>query len=211
MAGRLIALEGIDAAGKATHAKTLTARLMRAHTVTFPSYRITACGPVILDKLTEKWWIDTNDTNIDINCTEALVLQALMVVDKLEWAADIRKFLLEGFDVVLDRYWGSAIAYGQADGLEEGFLRKIHALLPQPDVWVLLDIPPEESIRRRPERRDVYEKRAGLMETVRKNYLRLFKEGGPKWRTIDATGPVALVQERLWRAIATDYTAGDKA
>lgn len=59
-----------------------------------------------------------------------------------------------GTTVVMDRYWPSTAAYARARGVEED-LEHLAALLPRPDVSVLLTLDEEERIRRLIGRGDV--------------------------------------------------------
>lgn len=202
----LIAFEGQDASGKATHSQMLATRMMReannpTRVIDFPAYKNTVTGPAILANLTQESHPDPK--------ANALVLQCLMTVNRLELAGTIREELRAGNSVVLDRYWGSAMAYGMADGLDPLFIKTIHEGLPQPDLWLLLDIPPEESSRRRPERRDRYEKQPGLMAQVSKNYKAWFEENSAsgRWVVIDGTGPAAAVHARVWAAVVKQFKA----
>lgn len=104
---------------------------------------------------------------------------------------------------MLDRYFASGLVYGQADGLSFEYLCRIHSALPWADVWVLVDIPAEESVRRRPKRRDEYERRVGLMEQVRSSYVRLFNDPPTmgRWVIVDGMGSEDEVHERIYSAV----------
>jgi thymidylate kinase len=103
---------------------------------------------------------------------KALIIQCVMLVDRIEYLP-----LLQRYDrdpdrlLILDRYYLSGLVYGRADGLDRLWLSRIHASLPMPDVFFLLDIPVSESVRRRPDRRDYYEKNTKKLEQVRQLYL----------------------------------------
>lgn len=191
----IVAIEGIDGSGKATQAKlladcldgrswagspTFTAKpcLRRS----FPAYG-TELGGLIAGMLKEDWRI-TNETecgpdaDMNIDHVSAFVLQCLMTVNRLELADEIEyRNSTEGLDVVLDRYWASAVAYGAADGLDPKWLEAIHSRLPKAH-HVLIDVPVDESWKRRPERRDVYEADRGRLERAREEYLALWERKG---------------------------------
>jgi thymidylate kinase len=128
-------------------------------------------GWTLVSKLAKSWSLD-----------KGYVIQSLMLADRLEhivmlktFAADPKKLL------ILDRYYLDAYVYGQADGLSLEWLEITHSVLPRADVSFLLDIPVEESIRRRPERRDYYERNTAKLERVREIYLSEFR-----WRQRNA-------------------------
>jgi thymidylate kinase len=55
--------------------------------------------------------------------------------------------------------------------------------LPQPDLTILLDIPPDVSARRKTADRDKYERDLALLARVRESYLSQAAEGG--WLRLD--------------------------
>lgn len=205
----LIACEGVDACGKNTHTQ-LIAQKLDGVVIDFPHYS-TVVGKLIKDNLTGFWTVhcdyDPYEPCYDSPDVNALVLQYLMFVNRAEMVPQIKHYLDRNRTVILDRYYASGMVYGKADGLGEESLKSletIHALLPQPDLWLLLDITAEESVRRRPERRDRYEKTPGLMEKVRAGYLQLFadKKSLGNWVVVDGMGEKEEVHTRLMSAIA---------
>jgi thymidylate kinase len=211
----IIAVEGIDASGKNTQTKLLADRL-HGEVIAFPDYTTTA-GDAILGNLKGEWSARIS-IGMEPQCLDeqnrlskvreqaesqlnAMVLQSLMTINRIELMPRVGELRMRNKHVVFDRYYGSALVYGGLDGLEEEWIARIQAPLPEPDAWVLIDIPPEESVRRRPERRDRYEKQPGLMGRVRQSYLSLFKRQGAHWHVVDGLGTVEEVHERVWYAI----------
>lgn len=208
----LIAIEGMDASGKATHAKLL-ARELDGIVIDFPHYS-TPTGKLILGHL-KKWWETRRDPLVDefkstehagLELLDPMVFQCLQTVNRLELLPEILKHDNKQQTVIFDRYWASAVVYGTLDGLDEEWIRRIQAPLPDPDLWFFLDIPASESIRRRPERRDRYEQQPGLMPKVRDRYRALFEgeaakeenQGvGKSWFIIDGMGTKEEVHERI--------------
>lgn len=195
-------LEGMDACGKATYTKLITEALQSrgidASHGSFPDY--TNLSGQALAKLFKGEW------DIADPLTRATVLQSLQTMSRLENRKDIDPFVNNPNRIrILDRYFASGLVYGEADGLPMQVLVDIHSYLPQADLWLLIDIPPEESWKRRPERRDEYERRAGFMEKIRSGYLRLFSDVPPglsgEWVIIDGMGTVDDVHGRIMRAV----------
>ena len=203
----LICLEGLDAAGKATQSARLAERL-RAILYSFPDYS-TPMGHLIMGHLKGYWSAvpagatDYTPKEASLQTLDAMVFQALQLANRMEHALMMREHLVRGSHVVVDRYWPSGVVYGGADGLHEGYLRLLHAFLPQPDLFLLLKIDPTLSVARRPERRDRYEKQAGLMEDVARRYDRLWAQAkdDPRWQVIDAAESVEVVEESIWRLV----------
>ena len=209
----IVALEGLDASGKNTQSKrlvkTLEARDIESQRLDFPQYGSYSGQPLLM--LLKREWEAARIRDGELVPDEAMTalsIQCLQTINRYEhlsflreWecAEDLRKHD-EGV-LVLDRYFGSGVAYGTADGLDMEFLLNIHRALPVPDLWLMLDIPAEESVKRRPDRRDEYEKRQGFMAKVRKQYLSLFehpvKGYGDAWVVIDGMGSEDQVHARI--------------
>lgn len=202
----IVAFESCDASGKATQS-TLLAERLGAERIAFPDYKTTA-GEAILRLLKEEWQcLEDADTDNEefykwrpSESLNALVLQSLMTTNRLELLPQINEHIKAGKHLVFDRYYASGIVYGTLDGLEREWIERIQAPLSQPDIWIMLDIPPEESVKRRPERRDRYEKMPGFQEKVRDGYLKLFEEKralGEKWVVVDGMGTIEEVSNRI--------------
>lgn len=207
----LIAIEGIDAAGKHTQSKLL-AEALQAKLFSFPDYK-TPIGHIIKGHLKGYWEAaPVTDTALtvdkvgDVDLLNAFIFQALQTTNRMEHATAIAEHLNDDVHVVADRYWQSGWVYGQADGLDPEWLLRIQCYLPQPDLNLLLDIPPGHSTSRRPERRDRYEKQAGLMDTVSKLYRKLWRHRSStpepgRWVTIDGIGTIDEVHQRIIQAV----------
>lgn len=198
-----VVIEGIDAAGKAVQSRRL-ANDIGAKLFSFPDYS-TPIGEVIQAHLKQEWaahrigvevWHDDPDICYP---GEPLVFQALQSANRLELAPNIAHELAEGRVVVADRYYGSGLVYGAADGLDLEYLERLHKFLPQPTHWILIDIDPEISAERRPERRDRYEKNADFMQKVCLLYRKIWIRNS--WCIVDGRGSVDDVAEQIREAI----------
>lgn len=136
---------------------------------------------------------------------DALAFQALQLANRMEHAADIFEAASRGH-VVFDRYWPSGYAYGRADGLDGEWLVKLHSWLPQPDLFILLDVDLEDSMARRPDRRDRYEKDGAKLRVVVNHYRELWASRGRehpgRWRVLDGKRPPGDVTAEIERAVA---------
>lgn len=190
MRGLLVAFEGLDQSGKQTQAERLRDRLTAmgriVHLLSFPDY----------------------DTHIGQELGRALrgereyapdVMQLLYVANRYEWKPEIVREREAGTIVVCDRYLASSVAYGEAQGLDGAWLTEIQKNLPQPDLTILLDIPPEVSARRKVADRDKYERDLALLGRVRESYLRQATDG---WLRLDADRDRAAVADDVFAAIA---------
>jgi dTMP kinase len=176
MKGLLIAFEGLDQSGKQTQAERLRDRLTAAgrtgRLLSFPDYD-TAIGSEIGRGLRGE-----REYGAD-------VMQLLYVANRYEKKGEIAAAVEAGTIIVCDRYLASSIAYGEAQGLDVNWLTDIQKYLPQPDLTILLDIPPEVSARRKTADRDRYERDLVLLGRVRDSYLRQARATGA-WIRLDA-------------------------
>jgi dTMP kinase len=185
MSGYLIAFEGLDQSGKQTQAELLRDRLVQdghqCRLLSFPDYT-TPVGEEISRALH-----GTRDYAPD-------VMQLLYVTNRYEKRALIEQWLNEGTFILCDRYVASSVAYGEAQGLDPGWLTDIQRFLPAPALTVLLDIAPETAVRRKAANRDRYERDLALLSRVRSSYRRQAEAGG--WLLLDG--------ERQQQAVAAD-------
>lgn len=196
MAQVIIAIESIDAAGKATQARRLADRL-GCRVLSFPDYS-SPTGRAISEHLKGDWYVDQHPPD-EGGYRDMLVRQSLMLTNRMEHFDALA--LASGSDkhhLVLDRYWASGLVYGRVEGLDRSWLELVHRPLPRADAWILLDIPMEESFRRRPQRRDANERDGIKLAAVRAEYLRVWMERG--WCVIDGMGSIDEVAARAWQA-----------
>lgn len=126
------------------------------------------------------------------------LMQLLYVANRYEWKPAIERERAAGTVLVCDRYIASSVAYGEAQGLDAGWLRDIQRHLPQPDVTFLLDIAPEVSARRKTADRDKYERDLELLGRVRGSYLRQVND---HWIRLDADRDREAVTQDVYRAV----------
>jgi hypothetical protein len=107
-AGKLIAIEGCDGVGKATQSQllcdALNAKGKKTVLYSFPNYE-SDTGKEIRHTLKNK----KLDTHKDI-----LKFAYLQAINRNESSEEIAKHLIDGTNVVCDRYIGSMLAYGAA-------------------------------------------------------------------------------------------------
>src|SRR5205814_9500186 len=131
MSGYLIAFEGLDQSGKQTQAELRRDRLkqegQKARLVSFPDYG-TSIGEEIARALQGE-----REYGPD-------VMQLLYIANRYERKPDLLRWLDGGLLLVCDRYAASSVAYGEAQGLDAGWLAELQRFLPPPSLTVLLDI-----------------------------------------------------------------------
>ena len=111
-------------------------------------------------------------------------MQLLYIANRYEYRPHlIEAWLAAGAMVICDRYLASSIAYGEAQGLDAAWLIDTQRHLPQPSLTLLLDIPPEASLRRKQADRDKFERDLALLGRVRSSYQR--QSEGAGWVRLD--------------------------
>jgi dTMP kinase len=182
----LVAIEGIDGAGKGTQARALVEQLARLHmmagSMSFPQYSETMAGGLIGSYLNGEFGSSVNPK----------VATLLYAVDRYESRGRLRDQLDDNDVVVIDRYVGSNMAYqgarihprervaefrDWAQELEFDVFR-----LPRPSLTILIDMPVDAAaklVASKPPRSytglaaDVHEADEIYMERVRREYLLL--------------------------------------
>lgn len=186
----LIALEGIDGAGKTTQARLLVRWLRRAGLRAAYTYEPTrkGAGRIVRQRLRE----DRGDAYLDA----------------LLFAADRRSHYLEtirpledsGFIIVSDRFLHSSIAYQGAETGEVDWVRSINKGIPPPDLGIYIDVPVEVGLRRLKHKRVRFERRRGLLRRVRDLYLSLCE--GNELVMVDGRGSVEDTQAVLREVVS---------
>jgi dTMP kinase len=204
MRGRFITLEGIDGAGKSTHAAMIVESLRSRGTNVVATREPggTPLGEALRDLVLREPM--THDT-------ETLLLFAARRehVERV-----IRPALTRGDTVLCDRFTDATYAYqGGGHGVSREWIRalaqKIHGDC-NPDLTFLFDIPPAISGERlargvaKGRALDKFEQEAGgFFERVRAAYLELALAEPARFRVIDASLPVEAVRARVAEILAT--------
>ncbi len=147
--GKLIVIDGLDGAGKATQAKLLVERLKKEGkkvvSLDFPQYQDNFFGSLIGECLAGK--------HGDFLHLSPQIASILYAGDRFEASVKIRKWLADGKYVVLDRYV-SANQIHQGGKIKEAkerkkFLQWLHTMeyeifkIPRPDRVIFLDVTPD--------------------------------------------------------------------
>lgn len=200
--GRFITVEGIEGVGKSTNLSFAANELRRAGHAVVETREPggTALGERIRDLLLSP------DTRI-APLTELFLMFAARATHLDEV---IRPALSSGKWVVCDRFTDASHAYqGGGRGLPAATIDTLASLVQgtlRPDLTLLLDAPLSVSAERQAGRghRDRFEQEpAEFFGRVRQAYLDLAAGDTARVRLIDASRPLADVQEDIRRALAT--------
>ncbi|MFJ1457692.1 dTMP kinase [Nocardia wallacei] len=204
--GALVAVEGLDGAGKRTLIEAVAGGLrergVRVGTLAFPRYGRSVHADLAAEALRGRH----GDVAASVNA-----MALLFALDRADARDELSKLLADNDIVLLDRYVASNAAYnaartGQsADGEIASWVAELEFgrfELPVPDVQVLLDVPIEvaaERARRRGELDrtrdlDAYERDKGLQERTAAVYRVLAESHwhGPWWVHAPHDDPATL-------------------
>ena len=171
--GKFISFEGIDACGKSTQVKLL---LKEMNTSSNKTILVREPGGSIISEEIRDILLNSKLNEMS-DRTEALLMtgsRAQLTYEKIMSNLD------EGKNVIADRYSDSTLAYqGGGRGLDIEWLIKLNQFATynlSPDVTFLIDLHPEEAIKRKDVENDRIEK-AGidLQINVRNTYLEIAK------------------------------------
>ena len=191
MAGRFIVLEGGDGVGKTTHVALLSAWLDAtgiSHTV------VREPGGTPLGEAIREVVLDRTDLDFSAEAELLLILAARAALVR----EVIRPALQRGDTVIADRFALSTLAY-QSFGQVRLAMEVATGGL-QPDLYVVLDLPVEESVERgRRGGHDldrIEQEGEDFRQTIREAYLAL-AESEPAVAIVSAQGPLEEVQRRI--------------
>lgn len=188
--GLLIAVEGIDGAGKTTLAHALG-----------ECFRLADVPVTVSKEPTQGPWgsmLRASAAEGRLSPEEEL---RLLLLDRRQHVADL---IQPGLDdravVILDRYYPSTAAYQGAVGLDVDDLLAQNSFAPEPDLVLLLDLEPEEGLRRIRSRGDVpnHFETAASLAACREIFLTMHL---PTRVVVDARQSAEKVLQEAWRLI----------
>ncbi len=188
--GVLLAIEGIDGAGKTTQVRRLETLLREA-----------GVSSVITKEPTSgSWGKKIRESARTGRMSVQDELEAFLF-DRQEHVQDVlRPALAEGKVVIVDRYYFSTVAYQGARGLDPAELLRLNAFAPEPDILVVLDVPPEVGLQRVRERGDVADQfeREDELRKAREIFRNLQL---PYLHLMDGTLPVDTLTDDIGRLL----------
>jgi dTMP kinase len=199
--GRFIVLEGGDATGKTTQAALLATRLRDQGREVVQTFEP---GGTALGGSLRRLLLDGEGT------VEPEAEALLMAADRAQHVLEVvRPSLGRGDWVVSDRFMPSSLAYqGVGRGLGVPAIEIVNGIATgglEPDLVVVLDLPPEVATERFGAARDRLEEEDDAFRlAVHEAYRDL--AGSRGWVLLDASGPVDDVAARVWAAV-TEHLA----
>lgn len=165
---KIIAIEGLDKSGKHTQTKLLTEYLktLGYKVVQSEFHRYdTPTGQLIMKWLKKEWNVDQK------------TIELIMSADKQAQQQWFNQLEEEDVDfLILDRYTTSQQVYAEANGIDPNWTNELQKYMRKPDIEIFIDIPAEESMRRKGKHNngenDRYESDLELLNCVRQLYLK---------------------------------------
>jgi dTMP kinase len=207
-----VVIEGVDRVGKNTQADLLAERLcstdVMVRTFTTPDYK-TATGKLIAEFLKGDVGLfgPPDKRRLD---DEAIVFQSLLTTNRYEVSSQIQTALALGEVVVCVRWWPSAVLYGAEEGLDPVEIRAVCSGLPEPDLYVLLDVDPDR-VARRLDRYSRYEAMESVQRSLSVSYRNMWLERlndehlDPaeriRWAIVRDDDNPAAVAESVWHHV----------
>lgn len=190
--GFLIAIEGIDGAGKTTQAAMLAEKL-KALSLDVVSSKEPTSGP---------WGTIIRASAHSGRLTPEEELEAFVEDRKQHVEEVIAPALARGAVVILDRYYFSTATYQGARGIDAGaILAANEQFAPRPNLLVIIDLDPADALKRigvRDGRGNEFETLEGL-RAVRHGFDAL---GEPYTiARVDGSDAVEAVHAQLWEAV----------
>ena len=189
MKGKFIVFEGIDGSGKTTQINQLSKWLVSTDLIPKNKQLVITREPggTKLGKSIRSLLLDTSIEKTPDSITELLLYAA----DRSQHVNEIiRPTLNQGDWIISDRFCGSTLAYqGYGRDLDKKLIKDLETIATQgvsPDITFLLDIPVEESIKRRKNREDDRIEKEGkdFLSNVSLGFKTLSEEH--QWKKISA-------------------------
>jgi len=186
----IIAIEGLDQAGKKTQTEMLVKALRKIKVKTavfsFPDYS-TIIGKEIKNYLYGKRKFSPE------------IIHYLYALNRWEKLDEIKKSAAKNSILIMNRYYHSNLVYGMANGLDKKWLQNLDAKLPRTDLVILLDISQNESFTRKKSKRDRFEKNKEFSKKISQIYRNLAKTY--RWKIVDASGTKDDVHKKILKII----------
>jgi len=203
-----VVLEGVDRCGKNLQAEMLVEKFRAqgepSMSFTTPNYE-SDTGRLASGLLLGQYQLRGSsqmdgESPIDlcrqVKRAELLAMECVLEANRYEVAAQISRCLGQGQNAVCVRWWPSSLVYAQDDGLDPARMLDACALLPAPDVYVLLQVSPEK-IRPRLDSRNRYEGDSDKQERLAEAYRWL-------WDTQRWDKQRQVLRNRRWVAVLGD-------
>ena len=198
--GLLITFEGGEGCGKSTQAKALYQRLRQQNIPVVLTHEPggTVLGSEIRRALKRK-------RGCPVSPEAELFLFAASRAQLI--AEVVRPALQEGKIVICDRFsYSTSVYQGYGRGLSLPTVEMVNSLATQnlePDVIILLDLPPEQGLARKRNLKDRFElEDLSFHRRVREGYLKMAATDPDRWLVIDASLAKNKIAKIIWERVS---------
>ncbi|EFD92317.1 MAG: thymidylate kinase [Candidatus Parvarchaeum acidophilus ARMAN-5] len=201
MVGKIIVIEGIDGAGKATQSKLLKEKL-ESNGITVSSYSYPDYSSVYGARIKSFLYKE-----IKIKVDELFMLYLIdMVKDREKMINELKS----GNYIIIDRFFFSTIAYQSAGGFDYDNCKKIIKLfdMPVPEITFFIDVPVDVSMSRKEKQKgkldvDKFESNKVFLQNVSLYYKKLMEENfySKKWKRIDGNLKIEEINDLIIKSI----------
>ena len=209
MKGKFIVFEGIDGCGKSTQIEEISKWLPNSGLMYKNTKLVNTREPggSLLGKKIRNLILDNNEDNKPCSLAELLLYSA----DRAEHVSKIiSPSLNEGNWVLSDRFSASTLSYqGYGRDLNLELIQRIESIVCQgeiPDLTILLEISPEESIFRRkniiPDRME--SEGIKFLEKVNEGFKEIAKEKG--WKIISASQTINAISNEIKETLIKKFS-----
>ena len=193
----LIVFEGVEGSGKTTQTQLLLERLqgISSPAITTREPGGTSSGELIRNLILEREDLTPIAELYLFNAARSLLVEQLVMPT-----------LKKGIHVIMDRFIYSTVAY-QSYGREIPLqvvetVNEIASHHIQPDIVILLDMPPEKALNRRPDPQDRFERQALDFHTkIREGYLKMAQTNPKNWIVLPADLPADQIASIIWERV----------
>jgi dTMP kinase len=198
--GLFITFEGGEGCGKSNHSRLLLKKLEQQNIPVVLTHEPggTALGDELRKTLKKKRGSSVSSQ------AELFIVAA----SRAELVAEvIRPSLEQGKVVICDRFTHSTVVYqGYGRGLDFTAIQMVNNMATRhlnPDLIVLLDIPPEQGLARKQSLKDRFElEDLSFHRRVRDGYLKMAAAEPDRWLVIDASLPRSKVAGIIWDRVS---------
>ncbi len=203
--GTFIVIEGPDGSGKSTQLQLLAQNMQTSGfaVVTTREPGGTALGERIRQLLLERSFLPEPSTELLLFAAARAELVAKVIAPALAASQN----------VVCDRFAASTVAYqGYGLGINLDIIASVNKLATgglEPDVYFLLDIPPDIGLRRkRGSVNRIDERELDFHSRVRNGYLEMARSRPDLWVVLDGSKPPEELASQIWDRVKTILSGG---
>lgn len=192
-----IVLEGGEGSGKSTQARLLRNQLLK---LGLPVLLTREPGGTSVGNRLRRWIKWGGEVTPQTELLFLLAARSQLVTEVVRPAMDSSTI------AICDRYAYSTFAYqGCGRGMDLKFLETMNNFVTDgllPDLVVLMDVDPEQGLRRKGKTRDRFEREGvAFHRRVREGYLKMAAEEPERWLVIDAGLSRKEIRQRIWQRV----------